>query len=183
MARPWHVRIESSGQTPHSRVATNRPGTFEKAKGINMRSVRRLVLGLGFPMLVVATIGCGGTGADDAASAQAANGGSISATPAVYNGYTTITLYPGRFADEPMTVEFKCYQGAVLVLANGSYELHYAIENGVPGYSLLGDHYEIVQGPLRSQSYTGGAAECDLVARHYSKRATDFATGAFSIAP
>lgn len=153
----------------------------------------RLFVVVGFVMLVAAAAGCGGTEADEAATqSDAARGGntssgaSISATPAVYGGYTTLTLYPGQYADYPLTVGINCFQDGVLVLGTPSYELHYAIDHGIAGYAYVGDHYEVVQGPLSWGSYTGGSADCRVFARrHNIKRgsATEIASASFTVSP
>ncbi len=153
-----------------------------------IRSGRLLVV-LGFVVLVAAATGCGGTEADEVGTqldAARASGASISATPAVYGGYTTLTLYPGQYADYPLTVGINCFQNGVLVLGTPSYELHYAIDHGIAGYAYVGDHYEVVQGPLSWQAYTGGSADCRAFARrHNVKRgsATEIASASFTISP
>ncbi len=140
-----------------------------------MHDIRRLMLGLGVAAMLAA---CGGTETDDLVdpdgSAEAAarggkNGGgtpapsggaSISATNAVYGGYTVVSFYPGSYAGNQLYVGYKCTQNGATVLAASSWELHYAVSAGYVSYALLGDHYNVVFNSLRSQVYTGGSASC-----------------------
>lgn len=143
-----------------------------------MHDAHRLLLGLGLAVMLAA---CGGTDTDDPAadlqgdatdeaaarggkggggSAPTASGASVSATDAVYGGYTTVKLYPGSYASSSLYVGYSCTQGGATVLAASSWELHYAVSAGYVSYAFVGDHYEVVFNSLRSQTYTGGGASC-----------------------
>jgi hypothetical protein len=162
-----------------------------------MHHTRRLLVALGFAVLIAA---CGGTDTTDPAAADTAaakggkpggggggststsGGASVSATNGTYGGYTWVSFYPGSYATSQLYVGINCTQNGATVLAGSSWELHYAVSAGFASYKLVGDHYEVAFSPLMSQSYTGGSASC--VVQGYvsgTKGLTSVASGAFSI--
>lgn len=145
-----------------------------------MRNRRRTAVSFGLVALVVAFTGCGGSDVTSAGDVLASRS-SISATPAVYGGSTTVTFYPGRYMGGELAVQITCYQGAAAVMTTYSYFLDYAIQNDIPGYTLEGDHYLIVMGPLAWLSYAGGGAECQVVGNHYRNRPAPVATNSFTL--
>lgn len=148
---------------------------------------------------------CGGSESDDlAADASAARGGKkggtgggtttpppptsgayVTAPDSTYNGYTTVSLYPAEWMNQQLWLQVRCYQNGALVYdASNTYELHYAVQYSLPGYSFVGDHFEKVFGPFRTSIYTGGAASCNVTAigRNTSTGAySTIATGSFSL--
>ncbi len=155
-----------------------------------MRTTRRLLFTVALASMLAA---CGGTEEELAAEeAEArrvktgdtsASGASVSASDASYGGWTLVKLYPGSLASQQLFLGLECFQGGALVLNTSSYELHYAIQNGVRNYAFLGDHYEVYFGPLSSGAYTGGAASCKVYGKTVDGkgRVAVFATGSFSL--
>lgn len=156
-----------------------------------MRNIRLSAVSVGLVALAAGFTGCGGLEADSTSAGgvvsealsviSRASKASISATPAVYGGDTTVTFYPGRYMGKELAVQITCYQEGVAVATTFSYFLDYAIQNQIPGYELVGDHYVIVMGPLSWPSYVGGGAECEAVGIHYSNRPTPVARGSFPL--
>lgn len=108
----------------------------------------------------------------------------VTAADSVYNGYTTVKLYPGSWVNQQLWLAVKCSQnGTVVYDASNSFELHYGVQNGLTGYAFMGDHFEKVYGPFRSSLYTGGAASCAVTAtgRNSSGAYVIIATGSFSL--
>ncbi len=148
--------------------------------------------------LAVALAGCGGpdesanqnNGFPTAVSADArkssggstSGGASITATNTTFGGYTTVNVNLGPYANDSVTLYFQCTQNGTTVLTGGSWELHYAIQNQIYGYSYSNGVYTVVYGPMSSAAYTGGAASCTVTANDYSgRKAATIGTASFSI--
>lgn len=139
-----------------------------------MHKFTRLLTTSALAALLAVGAGCGGTEEDLADASAAARGGktttptspaSISVTPGVVSlgQDLTISFYPGSYADGRLFLNWICYQNGAQVSHDGTYELHEAVSLGIPGYSDLGDHFDwrFTFEPL--QSYTGGAATCEVI--------------------
>lgn len=138
------------------------------------------IAGLALAALVSLLAACGGSENDLASSADAARGGkgsvtspaSLAITPGTVSlGQTlTISLSPGSYADSPLFINWTCYQNGAAVSHDGTYELHDAVYLGIPGYTFAGDHYDwqFTFEPL--QSYTGGVANCDVIASYVNRK-------------
>jgi hypothetical protein len=139
------------------------------------------IAGLALAAFVSLLAACGGSESDLAASTDAARGGgakipaspaSLAITPGTVSlGQTvTISLYPGSYAGDRLFVNWTCYQNGAAVSHDGTYEFHDAVTYQIPGYTFLGDHYDwqFTFEPL--QNYTGGAANCDVIASYVNRK-------------
>jgi hypothetical protein len=133
-------------------------------------------------VLLALLAACGGSADELAASADAARGGktggsptvpaSIAVTPALASlgQDVTISFYPASYADGRLFLNWICYQNGAQVSHDGTYELHEAVSLGIPGYADLGDHFDwrFTFEPL--QSYTGGAATCEVIGWYVNRK-------------
>lgn len=144
-----------------------------------MHKLTRLLTTSALAALVAVGAGCGGTEEDVADATAAARGGkapaatgSITVTPGVVSlgQDLTISFYPGSYADGRLFLNWICYQNGAQVSHDGTYELHDAVYLGIPGYTFAGDHYDwqFTFEPL--QSYTGGVANCDVIASYVNRK-------------
>ncbi len=142
-------------------------------------------------VLLAVVAACGGTADELAATADPARGGknpptssaSVSATPGTVSlgQEVTISFYPASYADGRLFLNWVCYQDGAQVSHDGTYELHEAVSLGLPGYADLGDHFDwrFTFEPL--QSYTGGAATCEVIGWYVNRKSQwiKIATGSF----
>ena len=144
-----------------------------------MNKLTRLLTTSALAALIAVGAGCGGTEEDVADATAAARGGkipaatgSITVTPGVVSlgQELTISLYPGTYADGRLFLNWVCYQNGAQVSHDGTYELHEAVAVGIPGYADLGDHFDwkFTFAPL--QSYTGGAATCEVIGWYVNRK-------------
>lgn len=152
----------------------------------------RLLASSALAVVLAIASGCGGTEQELASSADAARGGktggtstaSIAVSPSVVSlgQQITISFYPGANANDRLFLNWTCYQNGAQVSHDGTYELHEAVSLGIPGYTYLGDHYDwqFTFEPL--QSYTGGAASCDVIGSYVNRKSQwiQIAAGSFA---
>lgn len=140
---------------------------------------RRRTLAVLAATTLLALAGCGGSEDDLATASDAARGGklpaasaSITVTPSVTSigQDLTISLYPGSYADQRLFLNWICYQNGAQVSHDGTYELHEAVSFGIPGYAFLGDHYDWTFTFSSLQSYTGGAASCEVIGWYVNRK-------------
>jgi len=74
--------------------------------------------------------------------------------------------------NQKLFVKWQCYENGAMLAHDGSFEFHGAVSQAVPGYALVGDHFEwtFVLADALNYSLAAGPATCNLQGWYENKR-------------